>query len=317
MNKFIFKISLFSLIILALIAYFGSFMASNPDDYLAILIDKHKISEKIKTPKIILVGGSNLAFGIDTKVLRENLGRPVVNMGLRAEFGVDFMLNEAKSIMKKDDIIILSFEYFLDLEGDYALKKRISNIFPKANEFYQQDNALEFDSYLTNAQENYKFLLYKIQFFSVQKIKDFLGKNNPNNQKKHIYSRKSANIDGDMVAHLEEKQPEELQEIPVLTYKYWSAISAMNNFYEYAQKQQIKVFLVYPCYSETAFAQSKKVILLLEKDIKNNLKIPVLSQSAQFIYPNAYFFDTHYHLTKQGRKQRTEDLSKIMKEKVF
>ncbi len=92
MNKFLLKISVFSLIILAFIIYFGSFMASNPDDYLAILIDKHKIAEKINTPKIILVGGSNLAFGIDTKVLGEYLGIPVANMGLRAELGVDFML---------------------------------------------------------------------------------------------------------------------------------------------------------------------------------------------------------------------------------
>lgn len=289
-------------------------MASNPDDYLAILIDKHKISEDIKTPKIIFVGGSNLAFGIDTKVLRENFGRPVVNMGLRAELGVDFMLNETKSIMKKNDIVVLSFEYFLDIDGDYTLKKRVSNIFPKANEFYEQNNALELDSYFTNAQENYKYFIYQIQSFTFRKIKDFLGKNTANNQKKHIYSRKAANIDGDMVAHLEEKQPEELPTELVLTYKYWAAIPAMNKFYEYAKKEQIKVFFIYTCYSETAYQQSKKAILLLEKDVKNDLKIPVLSVPTQFVYPNSYFFDTHYHLTKQGRKHRTEDLSKIMKE---
>ncbi len=120
-----------------------------------------------------------------------------------------------------------------------------------------------------------------------------------------------------MVAHLEEKSPENLETEPVLKYKYWSAISAMNKFYEYAQKQQIKVFFVYPCYSETAFEQSKTVISLLEKDLKNNLKIPVLSTHTQFVYPNTYFFDTHYHLTKQGRTKRTEDISKIMKERIL
>ena len=135
MNKFVLKISAFSLIIFAFIIYLGSFMTSNPNDYLAILIDKHEIAEKINVPKIILVGGSNLAFSLDTKVLSENLDIPVANMGLRAELGVDFMLNEAKSIMKKNDIIILSFEYFIDLKGDYALKKRVSNIFPRAKAF--------------------------------------------------------------------------------------------------------------------------------------------------------------------------------------
>ena len=313
MNKFILKISAFSLIILALIVYFGSFMASNPDDYLAILIDKHKIAESIKTPKIIFVGGSNLAFGLDTKALRENLGMPVVNMGLRAELGVDFMLNEAKSIMKKNDIVVLSFEYFLDLEGDYALKKRISNILPKTKTFYQKNNSLELQTYLTNAQENYKYFLYQIKNNILQKTKTFLGKNSLNTSKPHIYSRKSANADGDMVAHLEEKSPENLEIEPILKYEYWSAISAMNIFYEYAQKQQIKVFFSYPCYSETAFEQSKTAILLLEKDLKNNLKIPILSVPMHFIYPNSYFFDMHYHLTRQGRKKRTEDISKLLR----
>lgn len=288
-------------------------MASNPDDYLAILIDKHKIAEKINAPKIILVGGSNLAFGIDTKVLGENLYIPVVNMGLRAELGVDFMLNEAKSIMKKNDIVVLSFEYFLDLEGDYALKKHVNNIFPRAKTFYQKNNALELPAYLTNTQENYKYFIYQIQFFTLQKVRNILGKNSPHNKKTHIYSRKAANDYGDMVAHLEEKSPENLETEPVLKYKYWSAISVMNKFYEYAQKQQIKVFFVYPCYSESAFEQSKTAISLLEKDLKNNLKIPILSMPTQFVYPNTYFFDTHYHLTKRGRTKRTDDISKIMK----
>ncbi len=312
MNKFILKTGVFLLIILVFVIYFGSFKASNPDDYLAILIDKHKISESIKTPKILLVGGSNLAFGINSKVLEQNLGVPVINMGLRAEFGVSFILNEAKSIMKKNDIIVLSFEYFLDLEGEYALKKRVSNIFPKANTFYQKDNLLEIDSYLTNTRENYKFFMYQLQQFGIENIKNILGKNALSKPKPHIYSRKSVNNYGDMVAHLEAIPPQELQPTEVLVYKYWAAISAMNIFYEYAQKQQIKVFFSYPCYSETAYNQSKAQIILLEKDLKNNLKIPILSEPTQFVYPNIYFFDTHYHLTKQGRKQRTEGLSKIL-----
>ena len=223
-------------------------------------------------------------------------------------------LNEAKSIMKKNDMVILSFEYFLDLEGDYALKKRVSNIFPKAKTFYQKNNALELQAYLTNTQENYKYFIYQIQYFTLQKIRNILGKNSSHNQKAHIYSRKAANNYGDMVAHLEEKSPENLEIEPVLKYKYWSAISAMNKFYEYAQKQQIKVFFVYPCYSESAFEQSKTAIAVLERDLKNNLKIPILSTPTQFVYPNTYFFDIHYHLTKQGRIKRTEDISKIIKD---
>ena len=63
---------------------------------MAAIIDKHAHADSIKAGKIILAGGSNLAFGIDSKQLEETLGMPVVNLGLHAGLGLHFILEELK-----------------------------------------------------------------------------------------------------------------------------------------------------------------------------------------------------------------------------
>ena len=54
-------------------AYTGSYCAS--------LIDKVDRLESVEGAKIVLIGDSNLVYGIDSKLIEEQLGIPVVNMG--------------------------------------------------------------------------------------------------------------------------------------------------------------------------------------------------------------------------------------------
>ena len=73
MKKFIVKSFLF-LAIVALIAVFINLLNKNvKSNYMAAIIDKHKRLDSIKSPKIILAGGSNLAFGINSGKIREGI----------------------------------------------------------------------------------------------------------------------------------------------------------------------------------------------------------------------------------------------------
>ena len=51
-----------------------------PDNSLFASYDKHQRLSSITEPKIILVGGSNLPFGVKSKMLEDSLGMPVVGM---------------------------------------------------------------------------------------------------------------------------------------------------------------------------------------------------------------------------------------------
>ena len=64
----------------------------------------------IDKPKIIVIGGSSVPFGVDSKLMEKALGMPCVNFGLYATLGTKLMLDLSKGAIKEGDIIIIAPE---------------------------------------------------------------------------------------------------------------------------------------------------------------------------------------------------------------
>ena len=64
----------------------------------------------IDEPKVIVVGGSNVAFGLRSDLMEQELGMPCVNFGLYGTIGTKAMLDLSKSNINKGDIVILATE---------------------------------------------------------------------------------------------------------------------------------------------------------------------------------------------------------------
>ena len=94
MLNFILKIT--ALITLIILTISGIILVRNDVDYnyFAAIADKHKYAQSIIEPKIILAGGSSLAFGIASDSVEKKLNHSVVNLGLYVGFGLDFILKE-------------------------------------------------------------------------------------------------------------------------------------------------------------------------------------------------------------------------------
>ena len=84
MWKFILKLILFLGITAGFLLHLSPQYLGN---YQASLIDKVQRLESIHEPKIVLIGDSNLAFGIDSEKIEEAFDMPVVNMGLHGGLG--------------------------------------------------------------------------------------------------------------------------------------------------------------------------------------------------------------------------------------
>lgn len=82
--------------------------------YNASLIDKVNRVESIDEPKIVLIGDSNVAFGVRSELIEEALDMPVVNMGLHAGLGAAFHEEMAKLNVNPGDIIIICHLRFND-----------------------------------------------------------------------------------------------------------------------------------------------------------------------------------------------------------
>ncbi|MGE3309983.1 MAG: hypothetical protein AB7O66_08435 [Limisphaerales bacterium] len=112
MRTFLLRVAGFLTLQLALAgALIGMRDGSTSRNYLAEAVPKHRLLESTQSPKVVLVGGSSMAFGIRSDRLEAALGRPVVNMGLASGLGLEFMLAEVEPRMRAGDTVILGFEY--------------------------------------------------------------------------------------------------------------------------------------------------------------------------------------------------------------
>ena len=79
--------------------------------YLAALNDKTAALDRAASPKIVLIGGSGVAFGFDCEALEEQLpGYQAVNEGLYAGLGTTVMLELALPALSSGDMVIFSPE---------------------------------------------------------------------------------------------------------------------------------------------------------------------------------------------------------------
>ena len=74
------------------------------------LDEKYNRLMEIDEPKIIVVGGSSVAFGLESEIIEEYTGMPVVNFGLYAALGTKVMLDLSKDGINEGDIVVLAPE---------------------------------------------------------------------------------------------------------------------------------------------------------------------------------------------------------------
>src|SRR5262245_2359275 len=105
MSRFVIELSLF---VLLQVGVFGTLIGvwyrPDPDGYNAATVDKHELPKSQPRPRMIFVGGSNLAFGLDSEMVAEQLPpyNPV-NMGLFAGFTYGYMLREIENELQEGD----------------------------------------------------------------------------------------------------------------------------------------------------------------------------------------------------------------------
>lgn len=82
----------------------------------------HKLglASAVGQPKLLVVGGSATMFGVDSRIMAEALGRPVVNLGVNAGILTPFIHHYARQAIKPGDWVLLPVEYPL-FHGRYSI----------------------------------------------------------------------------------------------------------------------------------------------------------------------------------------------------
>lgn len=291
------------------------------DNYLASLIDKNNLLKNTKPPRIIFVGASNLAFGIDSKKIEKETGMPVINMGIHGNLGLAFILNNVKANLQKGDIVVLAPEYFLG-EFDYNTVNYAVHLFPESMGYvdYNLEYYRQRINYTFNELQLYRKKLTNKIFGKKLNLKELRvnAENDMNLFDTSLYARNKFNENGDVISHLDKESLKEIRGRKRLDEEeYGRYVEMINEFYDYASEIGAAVYYTFPCYPKSEIDKYRKVITGYENLLKENLKPEILNTPDDLAYPDSLFFDTVYHLNAEGRSKRTDYTIKLLNEKVI
>jgi hypothetical protein len=270
----------------------------SPNDYRAAGIDKRRALAAAPSPKIVLVGGSNLAFGVDSRALGGELGYRVVNMGLHANLGLRFMLAEAGPFVRSGDVVVVSpeYEHFCGFSGsgtELPAAVRLSPGLLDGVVHPRQYGAL-------------------LRFFPAHLRTQIAVRLAPG-AGESLYRRDAFDERGDMVAHL--RLPGSPGKVsrerlfadcgPGLDE---GAFAALERFRAHAERRGARVVFDYPAIPAPHFQASSAWIGRIHGELRRRGSVPLLSGPRETVLPISGFLDTPYHLTEAGRRVRTRGM---------
>ncbi len=316
MKTFLLKLAVFFGVLAALlaavfVAYTGKFPAEK--SFYMASADKHRRLEMLPSPRIIFVGGSSMAFGMDSGLVGKELGLNPVNMGLNAAVGLEFMLQEVEPFLRRGDVVVVApeydtFEKFYRPDPEYVA--RLIECRPtvlRALTFGQLKDLLD------HGYVHHLGRVIRTVLGDAQGILD--GADYVHTQ------RRSFNERGDVVSHHGVKGPK----LGVARFKFTptattdTALAHLNRFATSAEQRGARVFYSHPPYEQRSFAQNRAAIERLDQLLRARLKIPRLDAVEEMVFPTDHFFDTEYHLNLEGKLIRSErvaaSLAKALAEK--
>jgi hypothetical protein len=268
------------------------------------LSDKFDRLNEIDEPKIVLVGGSALAFGVDSKIIEKYTEMPVVNFGLYAALGTKLMLDLSRSGINRGDIILICPEleaqtYSLYFNSETTLQAMDGN----------------FEMLFHVGEENFFPLLSGMWKFAKEKLSIMKSGDAPNPD--GVYNSKNFNEYGDLVYPRKNNvmslyYDENVMINPDVSIISEDFIDYINDYVSYAKLRGASVYFGFAPMNEQGILQKDCLDELaeFEKTLKGMLDCPVISNIKDYVYEAGYFYDTNFHLNDAGKIVNTVNLTK-------
>lgn len=271
---------------------------------MAIKYDRLK---NVSGKKVVIIGGSSLAFGLRSDLLEEELGMPVINFGLYANLGTKYMLDVAQDFIGKDDIVIIAPE-----QNCQAL----SLYFNAEATWYSVDGKYEILNKIDN--NNAGDMLGKFFTFVSGKFGYWKNKNKPNPT--GVYNVSSFNILGDIVY----ERPYNMMvdgydsSTPITFNKSVIDLEFIDYLNDYGATVTKAGATAYYAFSPmnikalTADDNSENIIEYYNY-IRERLDITVMGNPLTHILEDDWFYDSNFHLNDAGAVHYTALLAQEIK----
>lgn len=299
--KFFLKLFLFACMV---IYYLYHIMPQYEGSYTAALLDKVERLESIEEPKVVLLGHSNLAFGICSDLIESEIGMPVVNMGLHGGLGNVFHERMAEYNVTEGDIYILCASDFAD-DGSLSDTTLAWVTLENHPKLWKLVHLSELYSML----EGYPAYLKK----SIALYNSNYGNIDPRERDPNdLYARSAFNKYGDIF--LERKGSEYTFTFTISPPSINDiTVNRINELAAWLEKQGATLLIAAYPIGQGELTVPKEEFEEFQKELENRLNCDVISQYTDYMYDYSYFYDTHMHLNSAGAAMRTRQLIEDIK----
>ena len=308
MKKFLMKIFIFLLVFTVSVGLFllydflfiGNQYLGN---YQASILDKIGRLKSVKGPKIILVGDSNICFGIDSAEIEREFGKPVVDLGLHAKLGNAFHEKMARQAVSEGDIVIICHTTYAD-DGKIMEPSLAWITIEKHVQLWG----------LMSAKDILPMAKTYLHYFREALDKHLSGEPGNEPPADTVYSRAAFNEYGDVAIRPEKARfrfTETSVPVPGINDICTDRLNEMNRFVE--ERGAVMLIAGFPIgYGE--YTPPAQEFEEFERELRDRVDCDVISHYTDYFFPYEVFYDTRLHLRKEGVEMRTRQLIKDLHE---
>ena len=283
------------------------------DTFVGALDEKFERLNSVEGAKVVVVGGSSVAFGIDSALMEEHLGMPVVNFGLYAALGTKAMLDLSLSGISAGDIVVLSPE--LD-------RQTLSMYFSSEHMLEALDDDYSMARYIRG---DNKLALLGGAFKQATKKLSYLRSGLPSPE--GVYNSSSLNEYGDVKYEMLDDSGDMLWERRenVMQLYYDPAtpielvpdivesefIDYLNEYISICKRRGATVYFSWCPMNRLALSEEigAEGISLFVDFMESSIDCEFISYIDSYIIDEGYFYDTNYHLNEAGVLLRSKTLT--------
>jgi hypothetical protein len=281
-------------------ALFGV-QAGSADNRCTGAMKKQAIGAAMASPKLVIVAGSNAVNGLNAEMISSAIGMPVLNMGLFASLGPRLLLDEAKPILHRGDVVLIALEY-----NSYTFDQPTA----PTVDFILGCNRAFFDGLSPAEKVRYVFSL------DVQRVWDAVfnrvdASGEEGFEAPDVLTRfGDKRLDARFFPPLSQEQKDRLalyQPEPIEFDPQADGVKAIREFVAWGKQNGIGVVATWP--NTIYFPSYENAPGFTQiRHFYESIGVPVAGDPAISLFPASMFYDTQYHLDIEGIVTRTRML---------
>lgn len=276
------------------------------DTFMGELKSKYERLKETSGKRIVLVGGSGVAFDCDSALMDDFFpSYEIVNFGMYAGLGTKAVMDLSENYIHEGDIVILSPEQSEQTFSDYF-----------NGEYMWQAADGAFGMLRDLKSENFEAMLGNFPRFALEKLNYVMKGQKP--QTDSIYQKKSFNTYGDIEldtcrenilpngydVNQKVRFTEDVVQLEFMDY--------MNDWAKRLEKKGAVVWYRY-CPVNKLSVEDMDDLAAYDVFLRQKLDFPVIGNLENSLMEAEWFFDTNFHLNQPGKEVNTVQLIRDMK----